>query len=77
MSNMARPLWIAFPGAFFHFTARGNERKVIFKSKIEKMTTVWKMETLHMITAGLRIHPFGIGMPPTVFWSSMSKGRDF
>jgi len=72
---MARPLRIAFPGAFYHVTARGNERKAIFKSKIEKMITVWNMETLHMITTGLRIHPFGIGMARTVFWGSMSQGR--
>jgi REP element-mobilizing transposase RayT len=30
---MARPLRIIFPGAFYHITARGNERKAIFKSK--------------------------------------------
>jgi chromosomal replication initiation ATPase DnaA len=29
---MARPLRIAFPGAFYHVTARGDERKAIFKS---------------------------------------------
>ena len=30
---MARPLRIAFPGAFYHVTARGNERKAVFKSR--------------------------------------------
>lgn len=29
---MARPLRIEYPGAFYHITARGNERKDIFKS---------------------------------------------
>ena len=29
---MARPLRIEFAGAFYHITARGNERKDIFKS---------------------------------------------
>ena len=29
---MARPLRIAFPGAFYHVTARGNERKAVFKA---------------------------------------------
>jgi REP element-mobilizing transposase RayT len=29
---MARPLRIAFPGAFYHITARGNEGREIFKS---------------------------------------------
>ena len=29
---MTRPLRIEFPGAFYHVTSRGNERKAIFKS---------------------------------------------
>ena len=29
---MARPLRITFPGAVYHITSRGNERKAIFKS---------------------------------------------
>jgi putative transposase len=29
---MARPLRVAFPGAFYHITARGNERRKIFLS---------------------------------------------
>ena len=33
---MARPLRITFPGAFYHITSRGNERKVIFKSKRDR-----------------------------------------
>ena len=28
---MARPLRILFPGAFYHLTNRGNERKAIFR----------------------------------------------
>ena len=30
---MSRSLRIEYPGAFYHVTARGNERKAIFKSK--------------------------------------------
>ena len=30
---MARPLRIEYPGAFYHITARGNERKKIFFAK--------------------------------------------
>ncbi len=30
---MARPLRITFPGAFYHITTRGNERKQVFKSR--------------------------------------------
>lgn len=33
---MARPLRISYPGAFYHVTSRGNEQKVIFKSKRDK-----------------------------------------
>ena len=33
---MARPLRIAFPGAFYHVTSRGNERKAVFKSKRDR-----------------------------------------
>jgi len=29
---MGRPLRIEFPGAFYHVTSRGNERKAVFKS---------------------------------------------
>jgi chromosomal replication initiation ATPase DnaA len=32
---MARPLRIEYKGAFYHITARGNERKRIFFSKID------------------------------------------
>lgn len=30
---MARPLRISYPGAFYHVTSRGNERKAVFKSR--------------------------------------------
>ena len=33
---MARPLRIQYPGAFYHVTARGNERKAIFKNKTDR-----------------------------------------
>jgi len=39
---MARPLRITFPGAFYHVTSRGNERKNIFKSKRYKASTAQK-----------------------------------
>jgi len=29
---MARPLRIQYPGAVYHITCRGNDRKVIFKN---------------------------------------------
>jgi REP element-mobilizing transposase RayT len=33
---MARPLRITYPGAFYHITSRGNERKQIFKSLADR-----------------------------------------
>ncbi|MCK4485415.1 MAG: transposase [Desulfobacterales bacterium] len=33
---MARPLRIAYPEAFYHITSRGNERKEIFKSQMDR-----------------------------------------
>ena len=29
---MGRPLRIEYPGAFYHVTSRGNERKAIYKA---------------------------------------------
>ncbi len=34
--NMARPLRIEYPGAYYHVTSRGNERKDIFKDKHDR-----------------------------------------
>ena len=42
---MARPLRIAFPGAFYHITARGNERKAVFKSKRDRERFLEYLET--------------------------------
>ena len=33
---MSRPLRIAFPGAFYHVTSRGNEQKDVFKSRKDR-----------------------------------------
>ena len=33
---MARPLRITYPGAFYHVTSRGNERKNVFKNKRDR-----------------------------------------
>ena len=42
---MARPLRIAFPGAFYHITSRGNERKAVFKSKRDREKFFEYLET--------------------------------
>jgi REP element-mobilizing transposase RayT len=42
---MARPLRITFPGAFYHVTARGNERKAVFKSNRDRQKFLEYLET--------------------------------
>ena len=42
---MARPLRIAFQGAFYHVTARGNERKAVFKSNRDREKFLEHLET--------------------------------
>jgi len=44
---MARPLRIEYPGAFYHVTCRGNERKTIFRDDSDRYTF------LDMIAASL------------------------
>jgi len=34
--EMGRPLRIEYPGAFYHVTSRGNEKKDVFKSQRER-----------------------------------------
>jgi REP element-mobilizing transposase RayT len=43
--NIARQLRIAFPGAFYHVTARGNERKAVFKSIRDRQKFLEYLET--------------------------------
>jgi len=42
---MARPLRIVYPGAFYHVTARGNERKDVFKSRKDRVKFLAYLET--------------------------------
>jgi hypothetical protein len=41
---MARPLRIAYPGAFYHITSKGNGRKQIFKSPADKEKFLFYLE---------------------------------
>lgn len=54
---MARPLRIEYPGAFYHVTSRGNERKDIFRSQRDREKF---LEYLGSATAryGARIHVY-------------------
>jgi REP element-mobilizing transposase RayT len=42
---MARPLRITYPGAFYHITSRGNERKEIFKSLADREKFLFYLES--------------------------------
>jgi len=42
---MARPLRIEYPGAFYHITARGNERKDIFRDDRDRERFLGYLET--------------------------------
>ena len=54
---MARPLRIEFPGAWYHVTARGNERRAIFRSDTDRRRL---LELLGECGTrfGLRIHGY-------------------
>ena len=43
--SMARPLRISFPGAFYHITSRGNERKAIYKSRSDRLKFLSYLES--------------------------------
>jgi len=42
---MARPLRIQYPGAFYHITSRGNERKEIFKNERDRQKFLLYLES--------------------------------
>ncbi len=54
---MARPLRIIYPGAFYHVTARGNERKKIFLSQADSAKFLsYLTDALHKY--GVILHAF-------------------
>ena len=44
---MARPLRIEYPGAFYHITARGNERKNIFYDRMDRIKFLSYLESCY------------------------------
>jgi REP element-mobilizing transposase RayT len=54
---MARPLRITFPGAIYHVTSRGNERKAVFKSKRDREKFLEYLESA-TLRYDARIHTF-------------------
>ena len=54
---MARPLRIQFPGAFYHVTSRGNERKAIFRNDRDRQKFLSYLESAHE-RYGAKIHVY-------------------
>ncbi len=52
---MARPLRIQFPGAFYHVTSRGNERKAIFRNDRDRQKFLSYLASAHE-RYGAKIH---------------------
>lgn len=44
---MTRPLRVEFPGAFYHVTSRGNERKAVFQSSRDREKFLSYLESAH------------------------------
>ncbi len=44
---MARPLRLQYPGAFYHITSRGNERKEVFKSERDREKFLEYLQSAH------------------------------
>jgi REP element-mobilizing transposase RayT len=54
---MARPLRIQYPGAVYHITHRGNERKAIFRSKTDPLQFL-ALLAQSLKTYGVRLHSY-------------------
>ena len=54
---MARPLRILFPGAYYHVTCRGNERKPIFRDDKDRSAFIGKLTASREIY-GVEIHGY-------------------
>jgi putative transposase len=44
---MARPLRVQFPGAFYHITSRGNERKPVFRTDTDRKKFLGYLQSAH------------------------------
>ena len=54
---MARPLRIEYPGAFYHVTSRGNERKDVFRSGKDREKFLSYLESA-TTRYGARVHVY-------------------
>ena len=54
---MARPLRVQYPGAWYHITSRGNERKEVYKSKRDRDQFLSYLESAHeRYGAGIHVY---------------------
>jgi REP element-mobilizing transposase RayT len=44
---VSRPLRVEYPGAFYHVTSRGNERKMVFQSTRDREKYLSYLESAH------------------------------
>jgi len=54
---MARALRLLFPGAYYHVTRRGNERKAIFRDDTDRSVFLDKLKESIEIY-GVRLHAY-------------------
>jgi REP element-mobilizing transposase RayT len=54
---MGRQLRIEYPGAYYHVTARGNERKEVFKSEKDREKFISYLESA-VVRYGAVIHAY-------------------
>jgi len=54
---MARPLRVEFPGAIYHVTARGNERRITFRDDGDRLAFLSTLEQ-SVEQYGLRVHAY-------------------
>jgi hypothetical protein len=45
--GVSRPLRIEYPGAFYHVTSRGNERRTVFQSNRDREKYLSYLESAH------------------------------
>lgn len=55
--GMARPLRIDYPGAIYHITCRGNERRAIFGDDADRLAFQKRLATC-VSTCQLRVHGY-------------------
>jgi putative transposase len=56
-SPMARPLRIQYPGALYHVTNRGNERKALFKDDVDREAFL-KILSQSIATYSVALHSY-------------------